>query len=436
MPAVKTFRLMRNLLHNIYNDKFKHSILISGLLLFIAAQAGNVCRFLLQMFMVRSLPPKEYSELEALLSLLLIGSSPVYVVGPIICKYISKYKALNDTLKIKTFILNSLKVAGIAGAITFTTIVIFTPALQNFLKIESAVPFIWLALIILLTFLYPPTLGAIQGLQHFFYMQVDFSIPPFIKMLCAIVLVYCGFGINGVLFSYALAATLMVLIPLIPIRKYLSVKGKATERDTWEIIKYGVPVIFSMQLFFILIYVDTVLVKHLFNNQMAAVYAAMSMLGKIVLFLPVTIFTVMLPKVSEKYTLGEETRHILFNTLKIVTVVNILLVTIFYFFPDTLISILFKGKYLEGADILVYFAIAMSFFNLSISLMVYNMGRENNVFLIPFTIAAIAQPTLIYIYHETIKQVIQLICINSAILFIVSLSLTLLRKEKIKDASK
>lgn len=427
---------MKNILINLYNDKLKNSFLLTGMLIFITAQTGNLCRFLLQMFLVRKLSPKEYSELEALLSLLLIGSSPVYILGPVVCKYISKYKALGDMLKIKTFILKALKTLSLCGIVVFLGIVLCTPKMQVFLKIDTAAPFYWVGFIIFLTFLYPATLGTIQGLQHFFYIGVDFSIPPILKMLLAMALLYLGLGINGVMASYAFAATLMISIPFIPLRKYLKVKGAPTKIEGKEILGYGLPIIISMQLFFVLIYIDTVLVKHLFENHDAAVYASMSMLGKIVLFLPVALFTVMLPKVSEKHTLGECTKHILFNTLKIVVSINIFLVTLFYFVPELLITILFKGKYMAGADILVYFAIAMAFFNLSITLMVYNMGRESNVFLIPFTLAAILQPTLIYMYHESIKQVIQLICINSFTLFVVSLILTLTVKHKPKAASK
>lgn len=404
--------------------------MLSGLLIFIAAQAGNVCRFLLQMFLVRNLDAKNYSELEALFSLLLIGSSPVYILTPVICRYVAKYKALNDTAKIKSFLLNAFKILTFAGLVAIAAILGASPYLKEFLKIDTFVPFIWVAVIIFMTFLYPASFGSIQGMQYFAFMSLSLLLPALVKLISAVILVNMGFAKSGVLLSYFLAASIMISIPIFAMRKFIFAKKNPATIDYKEIIRYTLPILFSMQLFFVLIYIDTILVKHFFDNNLAAVYASMAMLGKIVLFLPIAIFSVLLPKVSEQYTLGNCTKHLLYNTLKIVISVNLLLVILYYFFPTQIITLLFKGKYLQGADILFYFALSMSFFNLSITLMIYNMGRENNIFLLPFTIAALSLPTVIWFFHENLKQVISNICVVAFLLFLISLILTITTHDK------
>lgn len=411
---------MKNILHFLHSDKFKGSVIAASIFIFITAQMGNFCRFLLQLVLVRTLPPKEYSELEALLALLLILSTPILVLGPVICRYIAKYKALGEALKIKTFIINSIRNLSICGIALGICLFLFRFRLQTFLKLDTATPFLWIGIIVCLTFIYPATVNAIQGLQEFFYMGIDYSIPPMFKLIAVTVCIHAGFGINTILSCYMATAIMMVLIPTIPLRKYFKIPGHAAEKETKEIIKFAVPVIFTLQVFFILIFIDTVMVKNLFDNNAAAIYASMSMLGKIVLFLPLALFTVTLPKVSERHTLGEPTKHILINTLLFVTAVNTLLSLMYYFLPTQIISILFNGKYLEGADILVYFGIAMAFFNLSLTLIVYNIAKGIHSLLIPLAIAAIVQPSIIFLFHENIGQVIKVICLNSISLFTVN----------------
>ena len=87
--------------------------------------------------------------------------------------------------------------------------------------------------------------------------------------------------------------------------------------------------------------VDVMLVTHFFGGKEAGLYNAVATLGKVVVFLPMAVSLILLPRVTESHTLGQGTRNILLQSLILTFILSGGVALICGVFPDTVIRLFF-----------------------------------------------------------------------------------------------
>ena len=402
----------KKLLNYIKNE----AIIKSSLILLIATGISYVSSYLYHFYTGRVLGPVDYGIIGSLFSLLYIILVPFNAIQLSITKFVSDFKVKKEYGKIKFLLVRSLKRLFIYGFVISLLFIIVSPLLAKFLNLPKVAPLIILGFIILLSLLLPVTRGVLQGLQSFKKLGLNVSLEGIGKIGFAILLVSLGFGVNGAIFALVLsflASFLVILWQLKDVFKY-----KEQEFETKQVYKYSFPVLLSFLCLNLIFSLDIILVKHFFNPLDAGHYAALAIIGKIIFFATFPIMQVMFPMVSEHVVNKKSSKHLLYKSFLIISIMCISATLLYFLFSKLIVGMLFGADYLNISSYVGIFAIFISLFSLSHLLVFYNLSINKTNFVPLLVIINILEVGIIWLYHDSILQIVYSLTILTFLLLI------------------
>lgn len=384
------------------------TLIKSGTILFLASMAGNISNYLFQFFMSRHLSLEDYGAMNAVFSILTIVAIPTGTIMLVVAKYIATFKAKGEEDKVSSLYQNSLiKMAGL-GIAGFVPFFVFHYQLAGYLKIDSGWPLIITGVGLFFTFVATVNFGMLQGLQRFYYLGAGMGLGGFLRLICGIVLIVIGFGLNGAVAAPVLATFLVFAITFIPLSAY-SKKKPIKEKHTKDILLYSIPVLLSTVAFTTLTNIDMIIVKHIFSPEEAGIYAAVSILGKTILYLPAAFVLALFPMVSESHALSQNVFKILDKALAYTIAISLAGVLGFFFFPEMAVRTLFGGKFAGAAPLLKFYGLAMMFMAIIGVLISFNLARHKTSFIYTLGFGCIVLLAGISIFHNSLSTVIFII---------------------------
>lgn len=406
------------------DDIIKH-----GGIIFLANGLGSIFNMLYQLYMVRNLNPVDYGILNSLLALLLIVSVPAGTLQTAITNYTAGFHAFNQLTKIRVFLLRFTKEILIFSTIAFLIILICSRHISNFFQISTITPVILVGVLILFSIVHPLTMGGLQGLQMFGWLGISGVMGAALRLIFGILLVNLGLKVLGALGAIIIANFSILILSLIPLRRYLTpsyndnVNYIDEKINFLDVYKYFIPVAITFFCFMTLIGVDVILVKHFFTPLEAGCYSVAQMVGKIIFFLPTAIVIVMFPKTSNLYSIGKDTIPILKKCLSIVVSLCGISTLGIFLFPSLIINILSGRPHIECIPLAKLFAIAMTFYAITYILLFYQLSIKYLKFVYPLVFFTALQIILIIIFHNNLLQVLYILCTTAILLCIVNIKL-------------
>ncbi|MCK4648129.1 oligosaccharide flippase family protein [bacterium] len=387
--------------------------------IFVATTLANISGYFFHVYMGRHLSPTDYGILYTLLALLMIVSVPAMTIQTVITKYASHFKAHNQYGKVRFLLLHSLKKLSLYGGIGFLTFLAFSGHIARFEQIPSRLPVAIVGFILLFTVVVPVALGIVQGLQRFDYLGWSVILGTFLRLVSGIILVIIGFGVNGALSASIVGILFGLFVISFPLRSLLQEKtNKKVEFK--EIYQYSVPVILAMSCFMILTNADVILVKHFFSPLEAGNYSAAALVGRIILFLPMAMVTVMFPKVSERYAQKKDSSLILKKSLLYVGLLAGGATLVFFLFPRLPLFFLWGDRFQASTPLVGKFALAMTLFGLVNILFFYQLSIHRFRFLYIACVFTLLQIIAITLFHNTLSQVVWILVVNGALLLLIN----------------
>lgn len=146
---------------------FKDNLLRGSFILFVGTMVGNICNYLFQFFMSRHLSVADFGAMNSLFSLMVITAVPAISILLVSTKYVSNFKANEELEKIRLFRKKVFKKLISYGTAILALMLLVSPWVAGFLRIDSCIPVIILFLLIFFSFLIPINFGIVQGLQKF-----------------------------------------------------------------------------------------------------------------------------------------------------------------------------------------------------------------------------------------------------------------------------
>ena len=401
----------------------KDSLYKNSALLFIAAMTGNFFQYLFQFFMGRNLSVADFGAMNALFSFGVIISVGIGTIGLVITKYIAGFKGKNEFGKIKGIILKSSKYIVSAGIIV--SILVFTARfrIMDYYKLEHTSPVIIISFSFFISCISSLFLAVAIGMQKFNYIALSQILCPLSRVGSGALLVWLGFGLNGAIFAPLVASVTGILILSKVIRDIVKVKIESVKKHKKEMLLFCMPVAMSISFYSILTMIDMTLVKHYFSANIAGQYAAISVLGKSVLYLPGAIVLVMFPMVAEAHTINKDTLSILKKALISTVFLCLAGIFIFFLFPDFLLRLISRGRYTGNVNLLWMFGLAMLPYALIGVINSFHIARHKISFIVALVIMTIVQVGLICMFHNSLAQVIYILLICGVLLILINFGL-------------
>lgn len=387
---------------------------------FLAMSLANVFNLLYQLYMVRNLSAIDYGHLNKLFTMLMIIAIPSGAIQTVVAKFVSAYQATDKPGRTNFLLSSSYRKVFIFGLCLFLIVLFGSRHISLFLQIPSRTPVIIVGATMLLSIVWPVTLGGLQGLEKFKHLGLSMVAGGGLKLLLGIILVSLGFKVMGAISALAIAALFALAVSFLFLSRSFTY-SKKEKIDFFEVYKYSYPAVFAILCFMVVSTSDVLLVARFFKPLEAGYYSIAQMVGKIVLFLPLAVATVIFPKASGLHAQNKDTLHLIKKSLIFTGLVCGGTALICILFPSLIIKLLTGKVYLECVQPARLFAVSMTFFALLYALISYHLSTNNLKFIRSLAICTILQVVLISLFHNSLTQVLWIMCANAIFLFLINI---------------
>lgn len=418
--------------------KFFQGVRRQGLVLLAATIGGGFFNYLFNMAVGRLLGPESYSVVSSLFALMVILSISGGTIQIVVARHVAKFQARGEHLIVKDLVHGSLKRMVILGVFLCIGLSLGSRYVAEYLKIASVVPVLIISFLFLTALMLPVNRGALQGLENFNHYAINMLGDAVTRFLVGIGLVVVGFGVNGALVGVVLGPATMLALSFWSLKltgifgqktKAIEVTNEKTLFNWGDIYRYSWPVMLAIILFSLLTNSDLIFVKHFFGERETGYYAAAEIIGKIVLFVPTGVISIiMFPKATVLHVIQKDTLPLLKKSI-LATLGFCGALTIVYFcLSRPIMNILYGSEFLPGAPLLGIFGIAMTMYTLVNVLLHYFLSQRRFTFIYPVAAIVALQIALIQVLHTSLAQVVWILTGCSTLLCISMLSMLIFRR--------
>jgi O-antigen/teichoic acid export membrane protein len=408
---------------NKYNQITKHAVVRNSMIVLIGSVSGNLLAYIYHLLVGRVLGPAKYGELGALLSMFYILNVPSGVIQTGLTKYFAVLKARNSPGQAKTLYLQSIKTLTVFGLIGFGVIFLLNRYLAIFLNINDPLVLILLYLVFYIFLITVPNASLFSGFQRFTEMTVIMNVSSVFRIVFGIIAAY--FGVLWTVAANAMTNLSALLMGFWPIRDIISTKSVSLTVSKKRIIKYAIPMTVAMMGVTSFYSMDVVLVKHFFSSHDAGIYTALSVLGKIIFFASFAITSVMFPTIAERKEKGQDYSKLFWNGAMIVAVISVIVTTGYFMFPELTVRLLFGKSYDDATQYIGKFGLFLSLVTLATYFVQCFLAAGKTFIAIFVSVAAFAQIIMIYQFHNSLTDVIN---VNISVTLILCIVLALCQK--------
>jgi len=403
----------------------RHKLLGGSLTMLAGSGLVGVTNLIYNVATARLLGPTGFAHATAVYTLLMLVSA-ITLSFQVVC---AKYVASHETEREKAVIFARLhKQSWVAGIGLGFLLFLFNHAIRNYLNLPDPV---LISLLALGTAFYIPLgvrRGYIQGVHAFRALALNFMLEGLVRLGGAFLLIWLGLGVEGAVLASVLAV----------IASYFLAKPS----PGWQSLRsLGIPIPFGEGLQAIVFFsgqvvinnFDIILVKHFFTSDMAGVYAAVSLVGRLVNMCAWSVVNTMFPVSAAARSSDREARPVFLLSLAMVFLILSVLLLGLWAIPSFLWRTLFgshfeSGTYVDLAALLILYALTTGIYSLSSVTITYEMSRKiaNTSWVqLAFSGAFILG---ICLFHNTLREVIFVQLVLMILLFAL-VALPLLRRE-------
>lgn len=351
------------------------AFLQNSLIVFVGTMLVSILNYVFHLMIGRSVDAQTYGEIESLISLLSIISVPAATITLIATKYAANMRAeqnIKGTQRLAHYLHRKVLLYALPF---FVVILLLTPLVRDFLKLESSIPILFLWGIMFLSFLSAVTSGLLVGWQKFFSLNLAGVISTLLRLAVAFFAIRIGFAVSGVMGSYAVALVLGYLISLYFLHelfKKSSLVQSATPPIEFSSVKnYVLPALYGTLAMAIFGNADMIFAKHHLDGVTSGEYGALTVVAKTILLASGVLSTVLFAMAAEE----SHKRVQSLRTLVLATSVTLGLsggaVLLFFLFPEFVMTLFFGEKYVSVSSLLGWFGVAAAIYSLGNLLLQY-----------------------------------------------------------------
>ncbi|MEK7533162.1 MAG: hypothetical protein AAB542_01900 [Patescibacteria group bacterium] len=383
-----------------------HPLARGSAVVLIGSMAANVGAYFYHVVVGRLLGPEQYGELASLYSLSYLLNVPSLVIQTVIAKYVSAYKAKKENGKAKELVITATQSMGY----WMIAILILTVPLYRFFVQYLHVTNYWSVVYVFIgsgiVFLGTVITGTLQGYQQFTELMVFSNIGVVLRLIGGFI--GASYSVAATAFANALTAFIAYVLSFIPLRFLRASTRQKTGLTKRDIGTFAVPSLLCILGITSLYNTDIMLVKHYFSSYEAGMYAALSMMGKVIFFASSSFSYVLFPVVAERSHVGGRSDRLVYISLAAVACISLGITVGYYIFPSVALGLLFGSSYAGASGYLGLFGIFISFFSLSNILSTTLLGMGNKsvwMFTVSFSLLQILG---IMAVHDSLRSVLYL----------------------------
>jgi glycosyltransferase involved in cell wall biosynthesis/cellulose synthase/poly-beta-1,6-N-acetylglucosamine synthase-like glycosyltransferase/O-antigen/teichoic acid export membrane protein len=398
-------------------SNFIGSPLIAGSILIIASLFGNVCNFLYNAYLGRTVSLEDFGIITLIGSFVYISQVPLGALGRAVTfksaflfgKYETAIQDFWRTIRRKGYLL-SLVVAVLWLGLT--------PWLGLFFNVESIIPFLLFTPVWVIGTLAAVDGGFLGGNLKFGTLAVLVVTEALSKLVFSVALVENGLG------AYVYAAIPLSMTVSFAIGWWRAFKTRGVP----VIYKEGAKTLAFPKKFFLTsiltsltgvtyLSLDVILAKHYLAPSQAGAYGFLSLAGKMVYFLGSLFSQFTIPMVSREIGAGRKTGWLFAKILVLVLFVTFSGFIAFGLLGDLTVPFLWGGNANSVVPYLSLYAFAMVCFSISSLFITYHQVRGEYLFPVVGFLFGLLPIVGISLHHSDIEAITDVVALSSLITF-------------------
>jgi O-antigen/teichoic acid export membrane protein len=382
-------------------------LLKGSLIVFSATLLGNFFNYLYHFVASRFLSPAQYGLLQSFVALnyflaVLIATFSLTVINQI------------NTVKPKQLpaaINNLHRLALKLTLISWLIFLLLYPFIKTLLHLTN--PYLFIVFSLQLLFAFLPTLyfSILRAKLKFTSFSLASLASPFVKTLATFIFLFIGWQVLGAIAGLTLASLAGALLSYFLVKRLLPLKiNQLKFKLNPKFWRFALLSLITTLALTSLYSSDILLVRYFLSPNQAGIYSAVSVLGKIILFVSATIYTVSFPIFNQPQPPARLKKSFQ-QAFLLVSAVGLTSLFIYHSFPQLIIHLLYGPTYAVAAQFLPGFALFMLIFVLFdlCLLLLLSLRQPASAYLAGLT--ALTQIILIIFRHPDLNSII----INSII---------------------
>jgi O-antigen/teichoic acid export membrane protein len=344
----------------------KARMLSGSIIMLLSSSLVSGLNFVYNVVMARMLGPSKFGHVTASVTLLMLASAMTLSFQLVCAKFVARNQtagakaAVYRSLLGKAWML-SLAVGGALAATRHLT--------SSYLHIPDSRVIAVLAIGIAV---YAPVgvrRGAMQGLCNFRRLSASFVIEALTRLATGAFLVTLGYGVLGAVGAISAAVLAAYIFP--PLGPELRVRSEKGDPASFG---EGIQAIVFFVGQVIINNIDILLVKHFFAPDVAGLYAAVALVGRLLYFASWSVVSAMFPISAARPQV--ENHEVVYWPLVTVLLMSLCFILTLSFFPHFVIHAVFGVEFHLGEPLLALYAVSAGLYSLSVVLMTYEMSRR------------------------------------------------------------
>ncbi|MFZ4828989.1 MAG: hypothetical protein ACOYLB_16695 [Phototrophicaceae bacterium] len=387
--------------------------LLEGRFIFLVVSTGvSGINLIHNLVMGRLLSPAEYGQLTFFITLNLIVGLLPSAIQTVSAKFGAMYSARLQTDEQDKLYRYATRYSWVVGLVIALVVGGLAPYLTTAFRIQSVMLFVPIALALPFFVATGIDRGTLQGKESYYWLAGAYLAEGIVRFVVSVILGWLllstGRALDGAVWALGQSLLATWFVAWLPLRQHRQThtlpSPNRAQQDEWMSLLGFVALALVGQA--LITNSDFLLVKSFFGAVESGLYAAVSVMGRIIYFSTLPLTILMVPLIARQHALGKPTRLLFVATIGLGAVLCSTLIIIASLFARPLISLLYGEAYVEGASILPLYTIAASLFVMTNLIVTFRVslgeGKESWMPLV----AGLLQVGGIILFHETLLQVV------------------------------
>lgn len=395
-------------------QKEKNTRVLSGsIIMLVSTTVVAVLNFSFNVAIARMMGPAEFGHVTAVVTILMLASAISLAYQMVCAKFVAKNETIGEKVSVYQSLMGKAWVVSLGIGAAF---LILQKPVAAYLHMPD--PWVLAVLAIGISMYVPLGIrrGGMQGICSFGKLSINFIIEAVVKVVVAVLLVALGYGVMGATAAVSASIIVAFFVPRMP--EEFRARPRTALLPASFLEGMQATVFFVGQV--IINNIDILLVKHFFNAEQAGLYAAVSLVGRVLYIASWSSVSAMFP-VSAAAKPRQDDVNVILVPLLFVIALSVLFILAANFFPALIIGTIFGRGFATSGSLLMLYAAATGLYSLSVVLTAYEMSRRiaNNAWLqLIFSGILVLS---IGAFHQTLQEVIVVrIVLMAAMLLLVS----------------
>jgi O-antigen/teichoic acid export membrane protein len=399
----------------------KSELILPSFVITFGIVIAGIGGLLFQLIAAKYLSFENFASLSATLAIYNIIMAFMLGINVILSRNSSIFGSKEEYFNIKALFKFIFNIYTLLMIVALPFVYFFSDNISHLINVKNQIYIVFLYLLVWVTFLLGINTSIINGLKKFYLLSVVNTSVYILRLIFCGLALYLGWHLNYILALYILSISIVCLfsyIYIIPIIK----TAKKTTMDIRKLFKpkFLLPPLFGNISIILLFQIDILIANKFFDSILASNYIAGAIIGKVIVYLPVGITTVLFPSVASNHANKVSSKKIIKEAHHFLFLITISITIFFYLFGEYIINLFYNEKYEFAGNILKYYGFAVA--PLTFIYFYEHILLAKNKVLFSFLVLTITPMMIIYFWYYGIPTINMLL---TSIFYFGALILTL-----------